>query len=114
MIKARKDLNLKNVSIDVALGKILEGSGFVYSKVDGVYMVKRASEQKDAQAKPRVFTGEVVDVNGEPLPGVTVVVKGTTLEGRRMWMENLSCRLPWKERLPWYFRSWVWKARKLW
>ena len=79
--KACKDLNLKNVSVDVALGKILEGSGFVYSKVDGVYMVKRASEQKDAQAKPRVFTGEVVDVNGEPLPGVTVVVKGTTFGG---------------------------------
>lgn len=34
-----------------------------------------------AQAKPRVFTGEVVDVNGEPLPGVTVVVKGTTFGG---------------------------------
>ena len=79
--KACKDLNLKNVSVDVALGKILEGSGFVYSKVDGVYMVKRASEQKDAQAKPRVFTGEVVDVNGEPLPGVTLVVKGTTFGG---------------------------------
>ena len=27
--KACKDLNLKNVSVDVALGKILEGSGFV-------------------------------------------------------------------------------------
>ena len=79
--KACKDLNLVNVTVDVALGKILEGSGFVYSKVDGVYVVKRASEQKDAQVKPRVFTGEVVDVNGEPLPGVTVVVKGTTFGG---------------------------------
>ena len=79
--KACKDLNLVNVTVDVALGKILEGSGFMYSKVDGVYVVKRASEQKDAQVKPRVFTGEVVDVKGEPLPGVTVIVKGTTFGG---------------------------------
>ena len=79
--KACKDLNLVNVTVDVALGKILEGSGFMYSKVDGVYVVKRVTEQKDAQVKPRVFIGEVVDVKGEPLPGVTVVVKGTTFGG---------------------------------
>ena len=79
--KACKDLNMVNVTVDVALGKILEGSGFMYSKVDGVYVVKRVPEQKDTQVKPRVFTGEVVDVKGEPLPGVTVVVKGTTFGG---------------------------------
>lgn len=56
MIKLVRILNLKNVSVDVALGKILEGSGFVYSKVDGVYMVKRASEQKDgASETTRVY-----------------------------------------------------------
>ena len=77
--KPCQDLDLVNVPVDVALGKILEGSGFVYSKVDGVYIVKKAPEKKEQQVKSRVFTGVVTDPNGEPLPGVTVVVKGTTL-----------------------------------
>ena len=79
--KACKDLNLVNVNVYVALGKFFEGIGFLYSKVDVVYVVKRVTEHKDAQVKPRVFIGEVVDVKGEPLPGVTVVVKGTTFGG---------------------------------
>lgn len=77
--KPCQDLDLVNVPVDAALGKILEGSGFVYSKVDGVYIVKKAPEKKEQQVKSRVFTGVVTDPNGEPLPGVTVVVKGTTL-----------------------------------
>ncbi|WP_303327346.1 SusC/RagA family TonB-linked outer membrane protein [Butyricimonas paravirosa] len=76
-----KDLNLVNVSLDVALGKILEGSGFVYSKVDGVYIVKKAPKKKEPQVTQRVLTGEVVDAAGLPLPGVTVIVKGTTFGG---------------------------------
>ena len=74
-----KDLNLVNVTVDVALGKILEGTGFEFSKVDGVYIVKKSTEKKEARMEARVITGQVTDTDGMPLPGVTVVVKGTTL-----------------------------------
>lgn len=76
--KKCKDLSLVDVSIDEALRRILEGSGFVYSKVNGVYIVKKDTEIRNTQAFSRVFTGLVTDPAGEPLPGVTVVVKGTT------------------------------------
>lgn len=77
--KRCKELDLVNVSIDFALEKILEGSGFVYSNVDGVYIVKKASGGQKSPTRPRVFTGMVTDRKGEPLPGVTVVVKGTRI-----------------------------------
>ena len=79
--KKCKDLNLVHVSIDEALGKILEGSGFGFSNVDGVYVVKKLPDEQKTARKPRVFTGMVTDTKGEPLPGVTVVVKGTTFGG---------------------------------
>lgn len=74
-----KELNLVKVSVDVALGKILEGTGFEFSKVDGVYIIKKKTREKMTRVEPRVVTGVVKDAQGEPLPGVTVVVKGTTL-----------------------------------
>ena len=74
-----KELNLVKVSVDVALGKILEGTGFEFSKVDGVYIIKKKTKEKITRVEPRVVTGVVKDAQGEPLPGVTVVVKGTTL-----------------------------------
>ena len=74
-----KELNLVNVSIDVALGKILEGTGFEFSKVDGVYVIKKSTKSSIPRIKPRTISGMVKDEQGEPLPGVTVVVKETTL-----------------------------------
>lgn len=74
-----KELNLVKVTVDVALGKILEGTGFEFSKVDGVYIIKKKTREKMTRVEPRVVTGVVKDAQGEPLPGVTVVVKGTTL-----------------------------------
>ena len=74
-----RELNLVKVSVDVALEKILEGTGFEFSKVDGVYIIKKSTKGKITRVEPRMIAGLVKDAQGEPLPGVTVVVKGTTL-----------------------------------
>lgn len=74
-----RELNLVKVSVDVALDKILEGTGFEFSKVDGVYIIKKSTKGKITRVEPRMIAGLVKDAQGEPLPGVTVVVKGTTL-----------------------------------
>lgn len=50
--KKCKDLNLVHVSIDEALGKILEGSGFGFSNVDGVYVVKKLPTNRKQQENP--------------------------------------------------------------
>lgn len=71
-----KDVNLVKQPVEVVLGKILEGTGFVFSKVDGVYVIKKEAAQ---QAEPQSVSGVVVDESGAPLPGVTVIVKGTSL-----------------------------------
>src|SRR4030042_3237533 len=36
-------------------------------------------KENSKQQQERIITGTVTDVNGEPLPGVTVIVKGTTI-----------------------------------
>lgn len=77
--KACKDIQLTQVPLEAALQKILEGSGFVYTKVDGVYIIKKSPENPVAQVKTRKITGSVTDFRGESLPGVSIIVKGTTL-----------------------------------
>lgn len=77
--KACKDIQLTQVPLEAALQKILEGSGFVYTKVDGVYIIKKSPENPVAQVKTRKITGSVTDFRGESLPGVSILVKGTTL-----------------------------------
>ena len=71
-----KDVNLVKQPVEVVLGKILEGTGFVFSKADGVYVIKKEAAQ---QTEPQSVSGVVVDESGAPLPGVTVIVKGTSL-----------------------------------
>lgn len=79
--KKCKELKLFHVSLDEALEKILEGSGFGFSNVDGVYVVKKLPAEQKTVKNPRGFTGVVTDTKGEPLPGVTIMIKGTTFGG---------------------------------
>ena len=68
------DCRLVNVELQTALDRLLEGTDWGYEEVEGVYVVKQLPPM--AQAVP--VKGKVVDENGEPLPGVSVVLKGTT------------------------------------
>ncbi len=52
----------------------------------------------------RVVKGVVKDELGEPLPAVTVVVKGTTNGVTTDWMVNIHC-LMCQPDLHWYFLS---------
>ena len=77
--QACRDLNLVNTSVETALEKILEGSGFAYVKIDGVYIIKKISEKQLPQINSRKITGLVTDSKGNALPGVSIIVKGTSL-----------------------------------
>jgi len=66
------DLNLKNTSVEEALAKTLEGTGFTY-KIDNNYIMIVA-ESKQAPVSKKI-TGTVIDENNEPLIGVNVSIK---------------------------------------
>ena len=72
--------SLKNVTILDALKKVLEGKPFVYSDItDGKYISVKYQKPEEKDVEVKTVTGFVVDPNDEPLPGVTVMIKGTTV-----------------------------------
>ncbi len=73
------DFEIVNQPVEIVLSKILEGTGFEFSKVDGVYVIKKSTEKIIPSAEPLSISGVVVGPDGIPLPGVTVLVKGTSL-----------------------------------
>lgn len=73
-----KEIDLKNVSAEAALSIVLRAFGFTYSFVEGVVVVNEALVEI-AQDQMRTVTGKVIAKTGEPLPGVTVMLKGTKI-----------------------------------
>lgn len=71
-------VSLKDVPVKEAIDAVLKGKGFFCEVLDGVYVIKR-EVKKDEDVKKLTITGRVVDVKNNPLPGVTVRIKGTAL-----------------------------------
>lgn len=69
-------LNLNQVSLDVAMDKILEDTGFTY-KIQGDYIIISEDESEVA----REVRGNVVDESGQPMTGVGVVLKSDSTQG---------------------------------
>ena len=74
--KRCKDLVLKNVPVNKAIETVLKHFGLTYSMVEGVVVVKE-TEETSPTTSTHTITGKVVDQAGNPLPGVTVIIKGT-------------------------------------
>ena len=62
--------------IKYVLSQLLNNTKLIYKEVNSTFVISKASEQEDKTIK---LTGTVKDVQGTPLPGVTVVIKGTTI-----------------------------------
>jgi TonB-linked SusC/RagA family outer membrane protein len=74
-------LKVENQTIDAILDKILGSANFQYQIVDRYIIItdETAKNVETALAEQAVkVTGKVTDSSGTPLPGVSVVVKGTT------------------------------------
>lgn len=69
-------LEMKNAEVEEILERLLEATGFEYEMVNGVIAIRRSVPQA---VEKRTVKGTVKDANGEPLPGVTVLLKGTTV-----------------------------------
>ncbi|HEU4553987.1 MAG TPA: TonB-dependent receptor [Chitinophaga sp.] len=71
-------LELKDASLKTALDACFQGLPLTYSISDRIIIVKRKSLPAPAGAPPgKEIKGTVTNGKGEPLPGVTVQVKGT-------------------------------------
>lgn len=72
-------LDLKNADLDVILKQCLLGSELSYRIVENTVIIVPGEDRMLPQIKERVVVGNVKDVSGTPLPGVTVVIKGTKI-----------------------------------
>ena len=76
-------LNVKDRDLQYVLGECLKGTSLWYMIEDQLVVISpKLMNQKEIQAKDgnksTVATGKVVDENKNTMPGVTVILKGTT------------------------------------
>lgn len=70
-------LHIENTDMSVVLDRLLEGTGYGYEMMDGVIAIRKEAVKVLPQIKQRSITGTVRDKNGNTLPGVSVLIKGT-------------------------------------
>jgi TonB-linked SusC/RagA family outer membrane protein len=73
-LERKVSLKAKNLSIDEILDAIFENTDVNYKVSDRHIILSNLKLNQDS----RTISGKVTDSSGVPLPGVTVVVKGTT------------------------------------
>ncbi len=78
-IKSVKNItvNMQNALLSEVLVNALKGTGFVAEIESNMIIIKEAS--KDEKKEARTIKGKVSDQKKEALPGVTVLIKGTTV-----------------------------------
>ena len=67
-----------NADVRDVLDACLKGTGFTYTLIDRVIVIKRAKSQPPATQEIKRITGRVTDKQGQPIPGVSVLLKGTS------------------------------------
>ncbi len=76
-------IDLKDASWEEILDHVFKGTTLGYKVMDDVVVVAPLKGDKTVFSLPQAtgieITGKVVDVDGSPLPGVSVVIQGTTV-----------------------------------
>jgi TonB-dependent starch-binding outer membrane protein SusC len=74
------DLNVENQDINQVLDKLLATSDFAYKVFDNNLVVVSLKDyiRKQTNLQQNIVKGTVTDENDDPIPGATIVVKGTT------------------------------------
>lgn len=72
----RVSIQLKDASLKQVLDEVLSKQGFEYELIDKVVTIRKLQQQKPEKIQIR---GLVTDSKKQPLPGVTVLIKGTAL-----------------------------------
>jgi len=74
----RVSIKAENQLINVILDSLLKDTSIKYSITDRKIILAPENLLKDVNIQQRKITGTVTDENGNPLPGVNILVEGTT------------------------------------
>lgn len=82
-LSKRVDVNFKNARVEKVLDDVIEGTNITYTVNNKLIIIHKEEEAGESNKlsvaqQDNTVSGKVVDNSGQPLPGVTVVVKGTT------------------------------------
>ena len=78
------NVSFTDTRIDKVLDEVLEGTGLIYRVLNKDIVITKGEksdsgrEELFAQQQRKTITGKVTDQGGQPLPGVAVLIKGTT------------------------------------
>ncbi len=76
----KRDFKVENANMENVMSKLLKGTNLTYSVNNGIIVIKPVTvNAKAQQSDKKLITGKVVDDKGNPLPGVAVVIQGTTV-----------------------------------
>ena len=77
------DAQFKSSKVEDVLNQVLNGTGIAYVVIEKQVILAGKDQMKSAveaaQQQQKRITGKVVDQSGSPIPGASVVVKGTTI-----------------------------------
>lgn len=76
-VQRKVSLNASNKGVEDILNQLFEGTNVDYSIIDRK-IILAPGEEVFSSVQQSPITGTVTDKTGQPLPGVTVLVKGTT------------------------------------
>ncbi len=79
-LKLAKPVNIqvKNATVETVMKLVMEGQPLEYSIEDKTILVARKKKEDNPGISPPInVTGKVINEKGEPIPGVSVIVKGT-------------------------------------
>ncbi|MBV5312020.1 MAG: TonB-dependent receptor [Prolixibacteraceae bacterium] len=77
-VERQVSMDVKNESIDKILSKLFDETNVSYLVKDRQIILTTASNESGILQQQKAIKGKVTDFTGSPLPGVSVVVKGTT------------------------------------
>ncbi|WP_372772580.1 TonB-dependent receptor [Mangrovibacterium sp.] len=74
------NIDLENASIEEVLDEILKGQNLKYTIFDRQVIIRSGEAQviRSVSSQPRTVNGKVTTSSGDPIPGATIVVRGTS------------------------------------
>lgn len=74
------DVVAENKTLDEILSEVLKNTGITYEVTHNTVVLRKGKVNAALpQSKTSEVTGKVTDRSGSPLPGVTILIKGTSL-----------------------------------
>ncbi|MCK9412595.1 MAG: TonB-dependent receptor [Prolixibacteraceae bacterium] len=78
LLEKKVDVDFQNLTVTEILDGLLKDTGLGYKIIDRYIAISKISELNSASQQQKSVSGKVTDSSGGSLPGVSVVVKGTT------------------------------------